>query len=362
MQHGIKTWVGLACRSSSYKTVYGTCLPSSIVSFALQVILAMKVSSWIIAAGLSKLCSASLYGESSLNHSCVLSKPLLSCSPEANAPDAFKTLDTCCVETYGGLFLSTQFWSTYTGYESKGQLLPPNSWTLHGLWPDFCNGSYTQYCDLKRQYDPAPSPNTTNGLPNGTVVPPYTGPTVDTFVTKFGKNSLLAYMNKYWINQGAPNTDFWAHEFSKHATCYSTFDVPCYGPEYVEHQEVPEFFETAIKYYQRLPTWNWLDAAGIKPSNSTKVSLSDLQNALVKGYGALPYIGCSGPKYNETAAGKGSTDNGRTQLSEVWYYFHSLGRPQDGAWVPVNATGFVTTCAKTKGAILYPQRGAGTEW
>jgi ribonuclease T2 len=129
-------------------------------------------------------------------------------------------------------------------------------------------------------------------------------------------------MNKYWINQGAPNTDFWAHEFSKHATCYSTFDVPCYGPEYVEHQEVPEFFETAIKYYQRLPTYEWLSAQGIKPSNRTTVALTDLQSALVKGYGALPYIGCSGPRWNETSAGKGSKDNGRTQISEVWYYFH----------------------------------------
>lgn len=45
--------------------------------------------------------------------------------------------------------MSTQFWSTYTGLESVGQVLPKESWTLHGLWPDFCDGSYTQYCDLR---------------------------------------------------------------------------------------------------------------------------------------------------------------------------------------------------------------------
>lgn len=38
--------------------------------------------------------------------------------------------------------LSTQFWDTYTGFESEGQLLPKNSWTLHGLWPDFCDGEH----------------------------------------------------------------------------------------------------------------------------------------------------------------------------------------------------------------------------
>lgn len=38
--------------------------------------------------------------------------------------------------------LATQFWDTYTGLESEGQILPKGSWTLHGLWPDFCNGTH----------------------------------------------------------------------------------------------------------------------------------------------------------------------------------------------------------------------------
>jgi ribonuclease T2 len=64
-----------------------------------------------------------------------------------------------CSETYGGLLLSTQFWTVYTGLEEANppQKLPAESWGVHGLWPDFCNGSYTQYCDLSRQYDPEPS-------------------------------------------------------------------------------------------------------------------------------------------------------------------------------------------------------------
>jgi ribonuclease T2 len=45
--------------------------------------------------------------------------------------------------------LSTQYWDTHTGLEAQGQVLPRDTWTLHGLWPDFCNGSYTQYCDLE---------------------------------------------------------------------------------------------------------------------------------------------------------------------------------------------------------------------
>lgn len=138
-------------------------------------------------------------------------KPLLSCPPQSPS-----VVDSCCVETFGGLVLTTQFWDTYTGRESEGQLLPKDTWTLHGLWPDFCNGSYTQYCDLNRQYDPIPSPNTTTGLPNGTVVPPYNGPHIGTFLEPFGKHDLLEYMNTYWIaqNQGIYHHSYWLQSLS----------------------------------------------------------------------------------------------------------------------------------------------------
>ncbi|ROW16644.1 hypothetical protein VPNG_01558 [Cytospora leucostoma] len=304
--------------------------------------------------------SRSLYNETSSNHTCQLQEPLLSCSAGAQA----SLVDSCCVETYGGLVLATQYWDIYTGLESQGQVLPKDSWTLHGLWPDFCNGSYTQYCDLSRQYDPDPSPNTTTGTLAGTPVPPYTGPDIGTFLEPFGRYDLLAYMNRYWVSQGQPNPDFWGHEFSKHATCYSTFDVPCYGPRYVEHEDVVDFFETAVAYYRGLPTWDWLAGAGITPSNATAYSLSDIRSALTAAHGAVPYIACAGERYNATEAGAGSLDNGYTRLSEVWYYHHVYGRPQDHNAVPVaaNATGgSLGNCASTPGAIYYYERASGSE-
>jgi len=135
--------------------------------------------------------------------------------------------------------------------------------------------------------------------------------------------------------------------------------VPCYGPEYRKHEDVIDFFETVIMYYKRLPTWTWLSRHGIEPSNSTSYTLSALESALTQEYGATPYVGCSGPKFNETAAGRNSTDNGRTQLSEVWYYFHSFGRPQAGRAVPVEQTGN-STCAKAAGAVHYYEPTTGS--
>lgn len=89
-------------------------------------------------------------------------------------------------------------------------------------------GSFTQYCDLSRQYDPKPSPNTTTGTPSGKPVPPYKGESIDNWFAPYGKFDLLAYMKKFWVSQGDLNWVFWAHEFSKHATCYSTFQTECF--------------------------------------------------------------------------------------------------------------------------------------
>ncbi|KAI0068169.1 ribonuclease T2 [Artomyces pyxidatus] len=235
--------------------------------------------------------------------------------------------NTCCSPTPGGLVLQTQFWDTYTGYESQGQLLPHNSWTIHGLWPDNCDGSFAQYCDLNRQYDPFP--------PKG--VPAYSGPGVDTFLTAFGRDDLLDYMDKYWVSQGETNAGFWAHEFSKHATCTSTFDVACYGPDYQEHQDVVDFFNAVIRAFKQFPTFDILASAGIVPSNTSTYTLSELQNTLQKQTGGIPYLGCG---------------NNGTVLQEVWYFNHVYGTEQFGRFKALDSTS-PTTCSSTAGIWYY---------
>jgi ribonuclease T2 len=177
--------------------------------------------------------------------------------------------------------------------------------------------------------------------------------------TNIGEN--VPKKNRFWTGLNQPSWVLWAHEFSKHATCFSTFDVECYGPQYSPHahEEVSDFFSTVIAYYRQVPTWKWLAAASIVPSNTTAYSLSDIQGAIHDGFGKLPYVGCSGPRYNETAKGKGSKDNGFTVVSEMWYYYHVRGRVQrvDGVPVDANSTGgSLSSCAKTPGALWYYER------
>ncbi|KAJ6520036.1 ribonuclease T2-like protein [Mycena sanguinolenta] len=241
-------------------------------------------------------------------------------------------VNTCCSPTPGGLVLQTQFWSTWTGLEKEGQLLPKGSWTIHGLWPDNCDGSFAQYCDPSRQYDPAP----------GAGVTPYTGPGVDTFILEFGRLDLLDYMEKYWINQGAPNKNFWAHEFSKHATCTSTFDVACYGKSYKKHQDVINFFDAVIRAYSQYPTYDMLAAGGIVPSNTTSYNLTQIQNTLKAQTGALPYLGCV-----------------NNSLTEVWYFHHVFGTEQYGTYKSLDTT-TPTTCSSTE-PVWYYERTASSE-
>jgi hypothetical protein len=50
-------------------------------------------------------------------------------------------------------------------------------------------------------------------------------------------------------------------------------------------QDLIDFFSTAIMYYMRLPTYEWLAKSGITPSNTTTYTLSDMQAALTDGHG-----------------------------------------------------------------------------
>ena len=94
--------------------------------------------------------------------------------------------NTCCTEVQGQV-VQVQFWDTQpaTG--------PADHWTIHGLWPDYCDGTYTQYCDENRQY--------TN---------------ISCILEAAGRNDLLSFMEKYWKDQSGADESFWEHEWNKH--------------------------------------------------------------------------------------------------------------------------------------------------
>jgi len=111
---------------------------------------------------------------------------------------------------------------------------PSNSWTIHGLWPDHCDGTYDANCDSSRAY--------TN---------------ITQILQSFGKTDLLSYMNQYWLDENGDNESFWEHEWGKHGTCISTLKPSCYT-SYTPTQEVPDFFQKTVDLFKTLDSYTVL--------------------------------------------------------------------------------------------------------
>ncbi|KAJ7250188.1 ribonuclease T2 [Mycena haematopus] len=212
--------------------------------------------------------------------------------------------NTCCFETPGGLLLQTQFWDTSP---STG---PSNSWTIHGLWPDECNLSFQENCDSSRDY---------------------TG--ISSLLTAQGGASTLALMNTYWKNDPNDGSDeeLWEHEWATHGTCYSTLETKCLPSGSPKGAEAVAFFETVVKLFQSLPTYEWLANQGITPSSSTTHTLASLTAAIKAEYGFTPSFDCSG-----------------SDLSGASYYFHLIGSVIDGTFVPISASAYHLFRTSTK--------------
>ncbi|GAW21577.1 hypothetical protein ANO14919_111000 [Xylariales sp. No.14919] len=207
--------------------------------------------------------------------------------------------DLCCFNAPGGDVLLTQFWDTAP---STG---PSDSWTIHGLWPDNCDGSYEQYCDQNRQY------------------------TNISAILQEKASCTLKTMQTYWKDYNGEDETFWEHEFGKHGTCMSTLNPECYE-NYQPTDEVADFFTRAVSLFKTLPTYDWLAAAGIVPSSTQTYTLAAIQEVLTAHHGHNAIIRCSG-----------------STLNELWYHFQVRGSIQSGTFKAVDPVGSGSTCPAT---------------
>lgn len=136
--------------------------------------------------------------------------------------------------------------------------------------------------------DPEPSPNKTE---DGSTILPWTGETATSILKRFGRHDLLSYMQGYWIARGQKSEVLWAHEYGKHATCFSTFDKECY-PDWEFGLDAVDYFSAAVRAHKQYPSFEILASHGILPSNSTRYTLDALNAAFESQVGAVPYFGC----------------------------------------------------------------------
>ncbi len=219
----------------------------------------------------------------SLTTRATCSSTVESCSSAASS----SSVSSCCVNKPGGQFLQTQFWDTdpVTG--------PSNSWTIHGLWPDNCDGTYDENCDSSRDYTD-----------------------ITTILQNNGKSSLVSYMEDYWQSNSESPEDFWEHEWSTHGTCVSTLDPDCYS-SYTTGQEAADYFQVVVDLFKTLDTYSALSAAGITPSSTTTYTSSQIQAALLKVTGKAAVISCSS-----------------SELYQVYYGFFVDGPLANADFVP----------------------------
>ncbi|KAI0715035.1 ribonuclease T2 [Earliella scabrosa] len=219
--------------------------------------------------------------------------------------------DLCCFESPGGLLLQTQFWDTNP---STG---PSNSWTIHGLWPDNCDGTFEQNCDSSRAYS-----------------------NIADLLSAQGASDTLAFMRDFWVDINGRDEQFWAHEWSTHGTCYSTLKTSCLASGSPRGAEAVAFFNTVVKLFKTLPTYNWLAAAGITPSTSKTYTLSTLTSALKSASGVTPALNCNG-----------------ATLNAIEWYFNLKGSVIDGVFVPIDAPS-KGSCGSS--GIRYPPKSGST--
>ncbi|KAG8995809.1 ribonuclease T2-like [Tulasnella sp. 427] len=200
-------------------------------------------------------------------------------------------VDSCCVETPGGQLVQTQFW------DFKPSTGPVDSWTVHGLFPDHCDGTFDSNCDPSREY-----PNIRNVL------------------IENGKEELVQWMDEFWVDIRGNNDQFWSHEWNKHGTCMSTIAPSCLPDGSPQGLDAAVYFRRIADTFQGLPTYDFLAAAGIEPHPTKTHTLDELLSAIKAAHGFIPALNCR---------------NG--SLNEIYYYFHLKGTVTSGDLLPFDA-------------------------
>ncbi|QRW25474.1 ribonuclease T2 family [Rhizoctonia solani] len=232
-------------------------------------ILALALTSIAIASPLATIPSVDVHS--------LFTRTSCSVTGSASCTNTTAQSNLCCFEYPGGQLLQTQFWDFNP---STG---PSDSWTIHGLWPDHCDGTYDSNCDPSRAYTD-----------------------ISTILTNGGASDILNYMKSYWLDINGNHESFWAHEWGKHGTLHSNPPASLHSPNV-----------------------RFLGAAGIYPSSTATYTLAQINAAVKAKWGYTPALDCT----------SGS-------LNAISYYYHLKGSIIDGALVPIDAPK-AGTCGST---------------
>ncbi|XP_059655046.1 extracellular ribonuclease LE-like [Cornus florida] len=150
---------------------------------------------------------------------------------------------------------------------------PAADFGIHGLWPNYKDGSYPSNCDPNSPYDQSKI------------------------------SDLISRMQQSWPTLACPSgtgSSFWSHEWEKHGTC----------SESILNQH--GYFKSTLDLKNKIDLLQILQDAGIHPDGRF-YSLNSIKNALKGGIGHTPGIEC-----NVDASGK-------TQLYQIYICVDTSG-------------------------------------
>lgn len=241
--------------------------------------------------------------------SCAAAATQLSC--HSSYPIPADSPANCCfngalnsTSKQSGLILSTQFWTTNAPNPANDG--PKDSTTIHGLWPDYCDGTYPQYC------------SSYSGIPE------YTGAQIEAVMQKYDP-ALYAYYGVYFKDLNGNSSDFLEHEYNKHGTCYTTMRPQCQPKlPWISQADfaVLNYFRQIAHKFQERPTYDFLAAAGIVPSSTKNYTLAQVQETLKQAHGATPFVGC----------------NKKGEMNEFWFFWGTFGSVNFGLYEPTEST------------------------
>ncbi|CAD1780537.1 similar to Saccharomyces cerevisiae YPL123C RNY1 Vacuolar RNase of the T(2) family, relocalizes to the cytosol where it cleaves tRNAs upon oxidative or stationary phase stress [Maudiozyma barnettii] len=209
--------------------------------------------------------------------------------------------DSCCFEYPGGVFLQSQFWNYKTSKigmnesEIVKELGPLDSFTIHGLWPDNCDGSYEQFCRRELFIDDVYYILHTGNFPN--------------------TEELYDDLDLLWkSNVVGGDESLWIHEFNKHGSCIKNLYSQCYERwnENEEKEEklwkergVIDYFNVTVNLFKKLDTYSALKEHNILPSIDKTYTRTEIEDALKESFGGKEVlINC----------------DRNNVINEIWYY------------------------------------------
>ncbi|XP_057761925.1 ribonuclease 1-like [Arachis stenosperma] len=180
------------------------------------------------------------------------------------------TLVLCASQDFDFFYFVQQWPGSYCDtqqsccYPTSGK--PDADFGIHGLWPNYNDGSYPSNCDSSNPFQQSQVSN------------------------------LISTMQKEWPTLACPSGNgiqFWSHEWDKHGTC----------SESLLNQH--DYFEAALNLKQKANLLQALTSAGINPDGRF-YSLSSIKNAISDSIGFTPFIECN------------SDSSGNSQLYQVY--------------------------------------------